>query len=128
MPIHHKHTPSPFDLSPDHRKRIHLRLAMVQAYRARREQGLVKADEASIKADMPNICRDAERYLRAEMPNPDAALKERLAKEGKVRAPKSGRAIEIPQTVHPRTLRAWDALVNAGGKIALVDQIGRAHV
>ncbi|WP_299928771.1 Mu transposase C-terminal domain-containing protein [uncultured Pelagimonas sp.] len=112
-------------VNPAKRKRAEGRHAMVQAYLALRDQGVLKAVDSQIEAFMPRIREEAEVYLAENLPDPEYDLKVNAWKNGTGRKPRSKGMVTLPDKVSASQLRKWASAFKKGGKKALLDNIDK---
>lgn len=83
-----------------------------------------KTDHA-LAANMDLIRELAADYLVESLPDPDQIEKLRLYRAGGGRKPKGGKAVAVPDAVHPVTLRRWITDVRRYGKHGVVPAYSR---
>ncbi len=83
-----------------------------------------KTDHA-LAANMDLIRELAADYLVESLPDPDQIEKLRLYRAGGGRKPKGGKAVAVPDAVHPATLRRWITDVRRYGKHGVVPPYSR---
>ncbi|WP_170783748.1 Mu transposase C-terminal domain-containing protein [Ruegeria lacuscaerulensis] len=111
------------DLTPKQRARLRFKQAYVSAYLDMHAEGLVAANDPSIELNMTEICSRGSEYLREVAPSPDEIQRENEIRAGKRRRRPGGKATEVLDKVHARTLRKWVAAYREFGLAGLADNM-----
>ncbi len=112
-------------LSKKQKLRLRHRQAFVKAFLEMRDEGLVAANDVSIAANMPELCKRGQTFLLEEAPHPDIIQRENEIKQGLRRKSKGGVVVHSLAPVHARTLRSWLSAFEKFGSAGLADSIAK---
>ncbi|WP_120502399.1 DDE-type integrase/transposase/recombinase [Roseovarius sp. EL26] len=115
-------TNSIFDLTEKQLERFSQRYALVKAFLDLQEQKKVLPNDRSIADAMDDICKLADTYMQAKLPNPDDLIRDEEISIEKRRGRQGGnRQAKLAIEVHPTTLRKWVKNHARLGWLGLVD-------